>query len=166
MNYWQLDPQVHSLSLAEDPDRSFNKDKFGKLYLNTGFIIAQNNKKTYEIMDAWDKCPDEGEPYPECTEFRKASPGRPTDQGGFGTFVRYTYKDNIKTLPCMEANGFPLSDSGCHGTFIRHLWTGKDDWIKIDVGTQTPGPYLEMFHKQYLAEKKDFYVTEQTLLGK
>lgn len=164
MNYWKLDPTNNSLALSEDPDRDFNQDKFGKLNLNTGFIIAQNNPKTHEIMKAWEKCPEDGDPYPECVEFRTASPGRPTDQGGFGSYVRYSYKDDIKALNCDEANGFPLSNSGCTGLFIRHLWTGKDDWIKADFGAQTPGPYLELFHQMYLDEKSQFYVTEEQLM--
>lgn len=165
MNYWGIDPSSNSLSLAVDPDRDFNKDKYGKLYLNTGFIVIQNNKKTYEIMDAWKACPDDGGAHPECVKFRLNDPGKPTDQGGFGTFIRYDFPKDIKELPCSEANGYPDSDSGCEGRFIRHLWTGKDDWIKIFVGEQVPGPYLEIFHQEFLDQKKSFYVTEKELFG-
>ncbi|EFY99392.1 galactosyl transferase GMA12/MNN10 family protein (glycosyl transferase family 34) [Metarhizium robertsii] len=164
MNYWRLYPDTNSMALAVDPDTDWNKDRFGKLYLNTGFIISQNNPMTYKIMDAWNRCPDDDSPYPECKEFRLNAPGRPTDQGGFGTFVRYNYTEHIRELPCTEANGFPQTDSGCDGIFVRHLWTGKDDQIKIDVGTQMPGPYLKLFHEQYLKEKPTFYIGQEDLL--
>ncbi|KAF5133906.1 Xyloglucan 6-xylosyltransferase 1 [Metarhizium anisopliae] len=164
MNYWRLYPDTNSMALAVDPDTDWNKDRFGKLYLNTGFIISQNNPMTYKIMDAWNRCPDDDSPYPECKEFRLNAPGRPTDQGGFGTFVRYNYTEHIRELPCTEANGFPQTDSGCNGIFVRHLWTGKDDQIKIDVGTQMPGPYLKLFHEQYLKEKPTFYIGQEDLL--
>lgn len=164
MNYWRINPDNNSLALANDPDEDYNKDRWGRIYLNTGFIVAQNNAKTYQILDAWNRCADDGEPYANCTEFRKNSPGRPTDQGGFGTYIRYDYFDDIRELPCTEANGFPLSGTDCHGQFIRHLWTGKDDHIKVEVGMQTPGPYLELLHRQFLAEKSSFHLTEKQLL--
>lgn len=163
LNYWQLYPDGNSLALAVDPDFEWNKDRFGKLYLNTGFIIAQNKADTYRILDAWRRCPDDGEPYPECTAFRLNGPGRPTDQGGFGTFVRYAFAEHIRELPCAEANGYPQSDTDCAGVFVRHLWTGKDDQIKVDVGEQLPGPFLRLFHEQFAAERAAFYVEERDL---
>lgn len=166
MNYWQLDPVTSSLALAYDPDEDKNRDKQGTLYLNTGFIVAQNNPRVYEIMKAWDMCPLDGEPYPGCTEFRYNEPGRPTDQGGFGNYIRYDYANDIVPLPCNEANGFPLSETECHGWFIRHLWTGKKDHIKIEVEKQTPGPYLELLHRQFLAERKQFFMTEAELFSR
>ncbi|KND91521.1 hypothetical protein TOPH_03842 [Tolypocladium ophioglossoides CBS 100239] len=166
LNYWELYPESNSLALAFDPDNDWNKDRFGKVYLNTGFIVAQNNPTTYKILDTWQRCPDEGEPYPTCTEFRLNFPGQPTDQGGFGTFVRYNFSESIRELPCTEANGYPESDSGCKGQFIRHLWTGKHDQIKVDVGEQVPGPYLQMFHEQFKDEMDTFYMTERDLMSK
>lgn len=165
MNYWEIHPDTNSLALAADPNSKNNQDKFGKVYLNTGFIVAQNNPKTFEIMDAWEKCPEEDGPHPDCAIFKTNGPGRPTDQGGFGTYTRYDYAEDIKELECGEANGFPESHSGCDGKFIRHLWTGKKDWIKVNIGQQLPGRYLELFHKQYLDEKKEYYLTEAELMA-
>lgn len=166
MNYWHLSPETNSLALASDPPEDHNKDKFGKYYLNTGFIVAQNNDKTFEIFDAWEGCPEETGKHPECVKFRKADPGQPTDQGGFGTFIRYDYPKDIKELPCNEANGYPQSESKCHGDFIRHLWRGKDDWIKITVGEgEFPGDVLETLHRQFLREKDYFYLTEAELMS-
>ncbi|KAG6208314.1 hypothetical protein E4U50_003386 [Claviceps purpurea] len=166
MNYWKLYPDNNAMALAEDPAFNYNKDKFGKLYLNTGFIVAQNNPTTYKIMDDWDKCPNDNGPYPGCEGFRRSWPGQPTDQGGFGTYVRYNYTAHIRELPCTEANGFPLSESTCHGTFIRHLWTGKDNQIKIDVGQQLPGPFLRIFHEEYVRQRGTFYMEEADLLAR
>jgi hypothetical protein len=166
MNYWNLHPSNNSMALAYDPGSDNNKDEFQHVYLNTGFIVAQNNKKTFEIMEAWEGCPEEDGKHPDCVKFRTAEPGRPTDQGGFGTYIRYDYPDAIKSLPCSEANGFPESHSGCDGTFIRHLWTGKDSWIKATAGAQMPGPYLSAIHQGYLEAKPSFYVTEKELLRK
>ncbi|KYK58513.1 Galactosyl transferase [Drechmeria coniospora] len=166
LNYWQLYPDNNSLGLARDPEVDGNKDQFGNIYLNTGFIVAQNNPKTYEIFNAWQKCADDGEPYPECTKYRLNAPGQPTDQGGFGNYVRYSFNESIRVLPCTEANGFPETDLHCKGQFIRHLWTGKHDQIKIEVGGQLPGPFLEMFHEQFRREKDTFYMTERDLMNK
>ena len=164
MNFWEVHPETNSLALAYDPDAEHNLDKFGQIYLNTGFIIAQNNPKTFEVLKAWWECPDNPD-HPECTDFRFNAPGKPTDQGGFGTFIRYDYAEDIKPLPCTEANGFPESVSGCEGIFIRHLWTGKRSWVKIAVGQQIPGPFLKMFHEEYRAEKDSFYITQEQLFA-
>ncbi|KAF4977917.1 hypothetical protein FZEAL_5622 [Fusarium zealandicum] len=165
MNYWQLHPKTNSLALAADPNAKGNQDKFEKVYLNTGFIVLQNNEKTFEILKEWDDCPNEGGKHPECTEFRKNKPGKPTDQGGFGTFIRYDYPKDIKELACTEANGFMESRSGCDGKFIKHLWTGKGTWIKAHIGQQLPGALLETFHRKFIEEKKSFYVTETDLMA-
>ena len=166
LNYWQLNPKNNSMALALDPVTDWNYDRHGKINLNTGFIISQNQPTTYKIMKDWERCPDDDTPYPGCQDFRKNTPGQPTDQGGFGSFVRYNWTEDIRDLLCTEANGFPESDSGCKGSFIRHLWTGKDDQIKVDVGQQVPGPYLANFHRQYLKEKPSFYIEEKDLFAK
>ncbi|ROT35233.1 hypothetical protein SODALDRAFT_284849, partial [Sodiomyces alkalinus F11] len=164
LNYWDI-RDTDSVSLAIDPDLPHNKDEKGKLYLNTGFIIAQNQSTTFSIMHDWASCVD-GDKYPNCTEYRTKSYGHPSDQGGFGNYVRYDYEDNIKELPCAEANGFAEHGSECLGTFIKHLWTGKRDLIKIAVGQQIPGDFLRILHEQMLKEKDKFFVTEEELLGR
>ncbi|CEI67368.1 hypothetical protein FVEN_g5748 [Fusarium venenatum] len=165
MNYWQLHPDTNSLALAYDPTHKNNMDKFDKVYLNTGFIVLQNNEKTFEILKEWEDCPNEGGKHPDCVDFRKNRPGKPTDQGGFGTYIRYDYPKDIKDLPCTEANGFPESKSGCEGKFIKHLWTGKKDHIKVVIGQQVPGDLLEMFHKQFLDEKPQFFISERDVMA-
>ncbi|CZT22062.1 uncharacterized protein RCC_07932 [Ramularia collo-cygni] len=164
MNYWSIDPEKHSLTLAIDPDLPWNKDKFNKTYVNTGFIVAQNNERTFEIMDEWRVCPDDGGRHPNCTDFKTADPGHVTDQGGFGTYIRYDYKENVKELSCDDANGFPESETECKGTFLRHLWTGKDTWIKRTVGEQIPGDLLQAFHEWFLREREEFWITEKELM--
>lgn len=165
MNYWDIHKSNNSLALATDPDLDKNKDKFGKLFLNTGFIVAQNNPKTFEILKAWESCADDGGIHPECTSFRTNARGMPTDQGGFGTFIRYDYPEDIKELPCVEANGYMESMTGCNGRFIKHVWTAKDTWLNIAVGQQFPGRFLEVFHSQFLKEKDKFYFTEEQLMA-
>lgn len=164
MNYWSLGAGPNSLALALDPELDYNKDRFDRLYLNTGFIVAQNNERTFEILDAWRLCPEEGGQHPNCTEFRTNSAGRPTDQGGFGTYIRYDYPDDIKELPCTEANGYTQSGTECTGDFIQHLWTGKDSWINLVVGQQMPGDLLETFHRYFLQEKALYWTPERTLI--
>ena len=165
MNYWSIHPSMNSLALALDPQLDHNLDKYGKVYLNTGFVVAQNNARTFDILKAWSRCADDDSPHPGCVEFRTNTPGSPTDQGGFGTYVRYEFAADIKELPCSEANGYPESGTECEGVFVKHLWTGKDDWIKTAVGQQLPGRLLEVFHEMYLAEKDSFFLTEAELMA-
>ncbi|KAH7367295.1 hypothetical protein B0T11DRAFT_275055 [Plectosphaerella cucumerina] len=165
MNYWNIDKNNNSVALAMDPKAEHNVDKQGKLYDNTGFMIVQNRPVTFEMMDDWAVCADEGGKHPDCVEYRTVAFGRPSDQGGFGNFIRYDYKDHVKELPCAEANGFPEDRSECLGTFIKHLWSGKNELIKIAIGEQLPGKFLEIFHRQMMKEKDSFYLTEERLMS-
>ncbi|KAK7404022.1 hypothetical protein QQX98_010195 [Neonectria punicea] len=165
MNYWSISPLNNSLALAVDPDTQHNRDRSGNLFLNTGFMIMQNNSKIYEMFKDWDDCANDGGKYPDCVEFRNRKGWQPTDQGGFGTFIRYDYPKDILELPCTEANGFLESNSGCDGKFIKHVWLGKEDRLVLAVGAVFPGVLLETFHKQFLAEKDSFYTTEDILMA-
>lgn len=163
MNYWRLDSTQHSLALSFDPNFDWNRDRLGKLHLNTGFIVAQNTAKTFEIMNAWHNCPDINGSHPECAQFASKFPGKLTDQGAFGNHIRYDFPDDIRELPCQEANGYPQSDTDCSGDFIRHYWTAKRTWIKLAVGKQMPGDLLEVFHRLFVSEKASFLRSEQDL---
>lgn len=165
MNYWNIDKTNNSVALAMDPKAEHNRDKQGKLYDNTGFMIVQNRPVTFNMMDDWAVCADDGGKHPDCIEYRTVAFGRPSDQGGFGNFIRYDYKDEVMELPCSEANGFPEDRSECIGTFIKHLWSGKNELMKIAIGQQLPGKFLEIFHRQMLKEKDSFYLTEEHLLS-
>lgn len=164
MNHWNIDPQKDVLSLAVDPEADFNRDERNNLYLNTGFIIAQNTSLAHQILQDWRECPDDGGKYPDCPRFRNP-PIFLSDQGAFGTYIRYDYPENIKELPCAEANGYRDSQTECMGTFVQHLWTGKNTWIKLSVGQQLPGDFLQAFHRQFMSEKEQFWMTEQELMG-
>lgn len=163
LNYWDVDAKKDLVTLSIDPKAEHNRDKKGKLYDNTGFIIAQNNPVTFNMMDDWAVCADDGGKHPDCVEYRTVAFGRPSDQGGFGNFIRYDYNESVKELPCREANGFPEDRSECLGIFVKHLWSGKSDLIKIAIGQQIPGAFLEVFHRQILQEKDEFYWTEEEL---
>ncbi|KAM0544328.1 hypothetical protein ACHAPJ_011864 [Fusarium lateritium] len=164
MNYWSISPKNNSLALPFDPDTQHNRDRRGNLFLNTGFMIMQNKPKTYEIFKEWDDCANDGGRFPGCTEFRNRKGWQPTDQGGFGTFIRYDYPDEIISLPCTEANGFPESNSGCDGKFIKHVWIGKEDRLVQAVGAVFPGVLLETFHKQFLKASDKFKTSEDDLI--
>jgi hypothetical protein len=164
MNYWSINPEIDSLTLALDPDKPYNEDKFGKAYLNTGFIIAQNTARTFEIMDEWRDCPEEGGRHPECTQFKVGFMSL-TDQAGFGTYIRYDFPENIKELPCSEANGYPESNTTCIGTLVKHLWSGKDTWLKVAVGQQLRGDLLPAFHRRFVQEKGSYWITERDLMA-
>jgi hypothetical protein len=168
LNYWRFRPNEQSIALAYDPKSPKNTDPKGETYQNTGFMVVQNLPRTFEILKAWEECPNDGGKHPECTKFRKNEPGWPTDQGGWGNFIRYDYDKptDILALPCTEGNGFPESGSGCEGMFVRHWWTGKDSWIKEGVGRQLPGQFLPLLHGQFLSEKDQFFLTEPALLAK
>lgn len=114
------------MSLALDPIADFNNDaKHGNTNLNAGFIIAQNNPRTHQILKAWSACPDDQTNYPGCSRWKN---DWPAEQAAFSEYIRYefTEEDDIRAIDCDEANGFPESGTECEGRFIQHHWRIKD----------------------------------------
>lgn len=164
MNYWGIN-KTDALSMAVDPAATANRDEKGRVYANTGFIVGQQTPVTADLMRDWNDCPNDNSKYTNCTDYRDKWYQHPSDQGGFGNYVRYDYDSNIKELSCKEANGYPEHVSSCKGTFIKHLWDKKNDLLKVAVLEQMPGVLLELLHQQMLAEKKQFYLTEAQLMS-
>ncbi|KAF2184101.1 hypothetical protein K469DRAFT_710007 [Zopfia rhizophila CBS 207.26] len=148
LNYWAINSTT-SLAMALDPPESQNNDTFGRRYTNTGFIIAQNNPRTFDILKAWDECPND-ERYPGCSEWKKP---RFHEQSAFGTYVRYDYEEYIKELPCDEANGEWDHDL-CRGTFISHFWW-RTPSMRGYFGDVTLQNLMGRLHEQVIDEKKE-----------
>ncbi|KAJ5629414.1 hypothetical protein N7528_003071 [Penicillium herquei] len=124
LNYWNIVPET-LLALARDPIDPINNDDRGRTLLNTGFMIAQQSSRTKELFKAWDECLGETR-YPKCSRWGF---NWPHEQGAFGNFIRYDFNgsQDIKVLPCAEANGCPESaHTGCMGRLVRHYWYGKN----------------------------------------
>ncbi|OCK82118.1 hypothetical protein K432DRAFT_293973 [Lepidopterella palustris CBS 459.81] len=150
LNYWQITSDI-SLAMALDPvvTDGTNNDTHGRLYTNTGFIIAQQNARTQEILRAWHECPDDVR-YPGCSEWKNP---RFHEQSAFGTYVRYDYEANIKELPCAEANGEPDFEQ-CPGTFVTHFWWrtySEKDYFQQTVMQALTG----RIQKMYVDHQKD-----------
>ena len=123
LNYWDIAPET-LIALARDPPDPVNNDDRSRTLLNTGFIIAQQSPRAMELFKAWDECPTEAR-YPKCSRWRF---NWPHEQGAFGNVIRYDFNgsEEIKVLPCAEANGCPESaHTGCTGRLVRHYWYGK-----------------------------------------
>lgn len=53
----------------------------------------------------------------------------PAEQAAMGEYIRYAFNrtEDIRAIPCDEANGFPGNPFGeCNGVFVRHYWSDKD----------------------------------------
>jgi len=141
-NRWNITHET-SLSLPLDPDEPQNKDRTrGNTNLNCGFVIAQNLPRTHEILEAWQQCPDLPNRFPDCEKWKVTWPA---EQAAFGEYIRYAFNktEDIKEIPCDEANGFPGSGSECRGVFVRHHWSDK---------TLVPGVMNEVFYERCYGE--------------
>lgn len=164
-NLWGLTKQT-LVAMAMDPNKDFNMDSQGRVLLNTGFIIAQQSGRTQEMFEAWESCPQDTR-YVNCSKWTNQWAH---EQSAFGNYVRYDFNqpEDIKSLPCAEANGYPeASDTGCGGDFVRHYWLAKKLTIKAlqDSVMQYFVPRLhEQFHNNLAnlvinAKDKKFPVT-------
>lgn len=153
LNYWSINVTT-SLAMALDPPGAVNNDTYGRRYSNTGFIIAQNNAKTHEILKAWDECPRETR-YKGCSEWNKV---RFHEQSAFGTYVRYDYDQYLKELPCDEANG-EWDLENCRGVFIQHMWW-RTPTVRSHFGDRTLQFLMERMHKHAMDEKEKIIDTQ------
>lgn len=146
LNYWSITPTT-SLAMAADPDAARNYDSKGRVYLNTGFIIAQNNEKTHEMLRALDECPEEKR-YEGC---KKWADTRFDEQAAFGEYVRYDYEEYVKELPCAEANG-EWDLAKCKGVFIHHMWWRTRD-VANKFGEKTTQSLMSRLHEHVIEER-------------
>jgi hypothetical protein len=125
MNYWNFTKETN-IAIASDPLSDLNKDSHGNMNLDLGFVLAQNTERTFEIWEGWNNCLDDSTKFPDC---QKWAYNWPAEQGAYSSIIRYKYSEpgDLLIIPCDEANGYPESDTGCHGTLnYQHYWLKKD----------------------------------------
>jgi nucleotide-diphospho-sugar transferase len=112
------------LAMAEDPNLPRNLDSRGHVLWNTGFVIAQNSKRTKELFWDWEQCPTDSK-FPGCKHWTQ---DWAHEQAAFGNHVRYAYNDTdeLRAISCMEGNGSPhINEKDCGGIFVAHHWSKK-----------------------------------------
>lgn len=156
MNYWNHTLETR-LMLAEDPDRDKNKDDSGTLYHNTGFIIARNSPRTFEIMDAWEECPRETK-YFGCSRLAYQWPHEQAALGAFVSKLDFNDAEDIRGIPCSEANGSPMTyaTEGCNGTFVRHFWMDGKSHPPNELADNILRYAVPMLHRAYLSDVGHF----------
>lgn len=117
LNYWNITAET-LVAMAIEPDEPQNYDSRGNRLVNTGFVIAQQSKRTQEMYKAWGECPLETR-YANCSEWKFDFAH---EQAAFRNYIRYNVDrpEHIKVLPCVEANGAPeaINRGGCKGVFV------------------------------------------------
>lgn len=110
-----------SILMPVDPDFKQNQDSRGRITLNTGFIIAQNNNLTKRILKELAQCADI---FPNCTQWRHEWS---YEQRAFSDYFRDQMKIGSELImaPCNDLNGFDNSGSGCVGRYVAHVWSAK-----------------------------------------
>lgn len=122
-DYWNID-NTTALAGALDPgvDRA-NFDSHDRQNINTGFLVVQNTPRTNAMFEDWITCPTD-EKYIGCSRWKDEYFH---EQSALSEYIRYDYAEQIRELPCDEANSAPNQEpKGCSGKYIRHYWHGKD----------------------------------------
>ena len=156
LNYWNITAET-LVAMAIDPDEPQNYDFRGNRLLNTGFVIAQQSKRTQEMYKAWGECPLETR-YENCSKWKF---DWAHEQAAFGNYIRYDFDrpEDIKVLPCVEANGAPeaMNRGGCKGVFVRHFWVDKQ--LPLKALTESVMQYfVPRLHAQYHEESANHVV--------
>ncbi|KAF1993625.1 hypothetical protein P154DRAFT_527618 [Amniculicola lignicola CBS 123094] len=159
LNYWNMTSETLAM-MSVDPDEPQNYDEKGNRYLNTGFVIAQQSKRTQEMYKAWAECPSEKR-YKGCEHWKK---DWAHEQAAFGNYLRYDFDraEDIKVLPCAEANGAPAAKDrgGCIGIFVRHFWVNKG-LLKESMADQVMQYFLPRLHQHYLANSHEHIIDKK-----
>jgi len=149
MNYWKFTPET---SLAVSGDYAGCTDTRGVECDNTGFLLAQHNNRTMELLDAWMECPTGGR-YPGCADFATRFT---LDQAAFNEYIRAEFNQttDIVHLNRIETNGFWADSTGNRGIFISHFWNGRDR-VKEGVGRTVMRALTARLHGFFLGHKED-----------
>ncbi|OCK73183.1 hypothetical protein K432DRAFT_13642 [Lepidopterella palustris CBS 459.81] len=161
-NRWNITANT-SIAMPVDVERDdcVTCDSKGKIMMNTGFIIAQQLDRTFDIFDAWMNCTDEKR-YPGCAEWKTAWAH---EQRAFSDYIRYEFdrEEDVKEISCFDANGYPEKPdyvrTNCNGDFVRHHWVFKDV-AKTAIGNSVMQSITEMLQKQILKEKEHIVVNK------
>jgi hypothetical protein len=138
--------------------------------LNTGLVLAQNNNRTFDMLDAWSECTTEKR-YPGCAQWKNKWSH---EQRAFSEYIRwdpeFNNTDNIVGIPCDDAVGYPgfkeqnegqdrrtLSD--CNGNFFRHYTLGKNK-VKNGGMEVTMQALAEVLQKNLLGNQDTLWQKE------
>jgi hypothetical protein len=156
LNYWNMTDDTLAM-MSIDPNEPQNYDSRGNRYLNTGFVIARQSKRTQEMYKAWAECPSETK-YKGCARWKQ---DWAHEQAAFGNYLRYDYDrpDDIRVLPCVEANGAPeaANRGGCKGVFVRHFWVDKN-LVAKNLADSVMQYFLPRLHQLYLSTASEHIV--------
>jgi len=156
LNYWNMTDDTLAM-MAVDPNEPQNYDDKGNRFLNTGFVIARQSKRTQAMFKAWAECPSETR-YPGCARWKL---DWAHEQAAFGNYLRYDFDrpNDIRVLPCAEANGSPDAEhrGGCKGIFVRHHWNNKN-LVAQDLSDGIMSIFLPRLHQMYLDRAPDHII--------
>lgn len=128
LSLWNVHDDI-LVAAAEDIYKKTNLDRKGRLYWNTGFVVAQNTPRTFDLFRSWKDCPSDRE-FPGCSQwnYRFAH-----EQAAFSNYIREKYNetDELRMIPCVDGNGsqYIPEKEECGGQFVQHLWHIKDKTI-------------------------------------
>ncbi|KAL7005677.1 hypothetical protein EMMF5_004759 [Cystobasidiomycetes sp. EMM_F5] len=98
LNRWDFAP-TSLMAMAEDPTSDDNRDKNGKIALNTGFVVVRNDARSFQLLDELIACPD-------------VLPG-----------CEVTAHEWSHEQRAFKANGY--EGETCDGVFVKHRWSAK-----------------------------------------
>ena len=117
------------------------------------------------MYKAWAECPSETK-YKGCAHWKT---DWAHEQAAFGNYLRYDYDrpDDIRVLPCVEANGAPeaANRGGCKGVFVRHFWVDKG-LVAKNLADSVMQYFLPRLHEAYLGSASEHIEEEKAAAKK
>lgn len=110
LSHWNMTSEI-ALAGGRDQDDGIAVDRFGRIMLNTGFMITQKTPEFALLMRDWINCPTDLK-YQNCSNWKETWAH---EQSALSEFIRYDYPDSIREIESTDLH----SPSG---RFTSHYW--------------------------------------------
>lgn len=111
LSHWNI---TQDITIAGGIDVDKQVDAFGRIVMNSGFLITQQTPLADGLMQDWINCPSDVK-YENCSHWKDVFAH---EQSAFSNHIRYDkeYKDSIREIPVEDVH---------LGRFTKHYWGAK-----------------------------------------
>ncbi|PNS16355.1 hypothetical protein CAC42_6462 [Sphaceloma murrayae] len=116
LSHWNI---TEDIAVAGGIDIDKSLDIYGRVQLNTGFVITQRTPIFNKLMQDWIDCPTDVK-WHNCSQWKETWSH---EQAALSNYVRYDpeYKNHIRELPVEEVH---------LGGYIQHYWDRKKPMLE------------------------------------
>ncbi|KAI9150657.1 hypothetical protein HJFPF1_10432 [Paramyrothecium foliicola] len=154
LSHWDIGKDT-IVALPEDVHNGANYDDYGRIFWNAGVILAHKTDRTQELIRRWENCPTEEE-FKGCSRWMMKWAA---EQAAFNNYIRYAYNtsNEVRMIPCNEANGNTIAGGDCQGTLVSHWWHDKE-YVVEKLYQQANSCTIYDLHEHFLKQQDNYFL--------